>query len=66
MEFAHSSYPRLAIVGGFVVLTYCYYRLCDQEGYRELVGEIPLPEQAGTRATPGLQVLPVEWFYDAD
>ena len=66
VDFAHSSYPRLSIVGGFVVVAYCYYRLCDQEGYKAIVGDIPLPEQAGINSTPGLQVLPIEWFYDAD
>ncbi len=65
-DFAHASYPRLSTVGGFVVVAYCFYRLCDHESVRELVGEVPLPERAGTKGTPGLQVLPLEWFYDAD
>ncbi len=66
VEFAHSSYPRLAIVGGFVVVTYCFYLLCDREGYRDLMEEVPLPERDAARAIPGLQIWPTDWFYDAD
>ena len=64
-DFAHASYPRISIVGGFVVLCYCFYRLSDQLGITKTADDAPLPEKSGVKGPPGLQVLPVEWFYDA-